>query len=130
MTITIDYDQTLTQPSIQKLAKWLTSETPHEVFIITKRYDTLMRKALPNLPSNDEVYDTAKKCGIKPQNIIFTNQQAKLFHIQRTGVSIHIDDDKYELANISSLTECKCFNSLDEDTESSVKDYLTVQQMF
>ena len=122
MRITIDFDDTLTKPHIQELAKKLVKN--HEVYILTSRLDSLYRKSLPNLHSNDDIYETAEKVGIKPQNVVFTNQASKLEHIYRGRVGIHIDDNEGELKNISALSDCKGFNSLDKEVEKDVLEYL------
>lgn len=122
MRITIDYDDTLTKPHIQRLAKKLVEK--HEVYILTSRLDSLYRKSYKHLHSNDDIYETAKKVGIKPQNIVFTNQASKLEHIHRGRVWIHIDDNDAELKNISALSTCKGFSSLDEEVEKDVLEYL------
>ena len=62
--------------------------------------------------------------GIKLQNIVFTNQASKLEHIHRGRVGIHIDDNDAELKNISALSTCKGFSSLDEEVEKDVLEYL------
>ena len=122
MRITIVYDDTLTKPHIQKLAKKLVGK--HEVYILTSRLDSLYRKSYKHLKSNDDIYETAEKVGIKPQNIVFTNQASKLEHIHRGRVGIHIDDNEAELKNISALSSCKVFSSLDEEVEKDVLEYL------
>ena len=122
MRITIDFDDTLTKPHIQELAKKLVKN--HEVYILTSRLDSLYRKAYKNLHSNDDIYDVAEKVGIKPQNVVFTNQASKLEHIHRGRVGIHIDDNEAELKNISALSSCKGFSSLDEEVEKDVLEYL------
>ena len=122
MRITIDYDDTLTKPHVQKLAKKLVKN--HEVYILTSRLDSLYRKQHKRLHSNDDIYETAKKVGIKPQNVVFTNQASKLEHIFRGNVGIHIDDNEAELQNISNIYSCKTFNSLDPEIEQDVLEYL------
>ena len=122
MRITIDYDDTLTKPHIQKLAKKLVAK--HEVYILTSRLDSLYRKSYKHLHSNDDIYETAEKVGIKPQNIVFTNQASKLEHIHRGRVGIHIDDNEGELKNISALSGCKGFSALDPEVATDVLEYL------
>lgn len=122
MRITIDYDDTLSKPHIQKLAKKLVKN--HEVYILTSRLDSLYRKSFTHLHSNDDIYETAEKVGIKPQNVVFTNQASKLEHIHRGRVGIHIDDNEGELKNISALSNCKGFSALDLEIEKDVLEYL------
>lgn len=122
MRITIDYDDTLTKPHVQELAKKLVKN--HEVYILTSRLDTLIRKQYKNLPSNDIIYQTAEEVGIKPQHVIFTNQASKAEHILRGRVGIHIDDNEGELKNIDAIYQCKTFNSLDPEIEQDVLEYL------
>lgn len=122
MRITIDYDGTLSKPHIQKLAKKLVKN--HEVYILTSRLDSLYRKSFTHLHSNDDIYETAEKVGIKPQNVVFTNQASKLEHIHRGRVGIHIDDNEGELKNISALSNCKGFSALDLEIEKDVLEYL------
>lgn len=124
--ITFDYDQTLDQPRFQELAKWLTSETKHDVFILTSRSNSLVQKQYKNydkqLLNNAEVFKVAKSVGIEPQNVIFTNGESKRSIIIRSGVSVHIDDNKYELEGLREIT--KTFNSKEIDSEFSAKEYI------
>ena len=122
MRITIDYDDTLSKPHIQELAKKLVAK--HEVYILTSRLDSLYRKSYKHLHSNDDIYEIAEEVGIKPQNVVFTNQASKLEHIHRGRVGIHIDDNEAELKNISALSTCKGFSSLDMEVEKDVLEYL------
>ena len=122
MRITIDFDDTLTKPHIQELAKKLVKR--HEVYILTSRLDSLYRKAHRHLHSNDDIYDVAEKVGIKPQNVVFTNQASKLEHIHRGRVGVHIDDNEAELKNISALSQCKGFSALDPEVATDILEYL------
>ena len=122
MRITIDYDDTLSKPHIQELAKKLIKN--HEVYILTARWDCLYRKMYKHMKSNDDLFQTAEEVGIPHRNVIFTNQAMKLEHIVRGRVGIHIDDNKGELDLINSSSDCKTFSSLDLEIEQDVLEYL------
>lgn len=122
MRITIDYDDTLSKPHIQELAKKLVKN--HEVYILTARWDCLYRKMHTNLKTNDDIFKTAEEVGIQQRNVIFTNQAMKLEHIIRGRVGIHIDDNKGEIDLINSSSDCKTFSSLDPEIEQDVLEYL------
>lgn len=123
MIICIDFDGTLSQPSIQNLAKWLTSETNHEVFILSSRMNKLLAKQFPNMPDNAKVFEVAKLCNIPPENVIFTNQESKRTVIIRSGANILIDNDKYELQNCEYV--CKTFNANYNGITEVIKEYIT-----
>jgi len=92
MRISIDYDNCLSQPKVQELAKQLIARG-HDVFILTSRFDSVCRLKFPDLASNEDLYQTAEEVGIKTYRIAFTNQQKKWIWLLDTGIKIHIDDD-------------------------------------
>lgn len=111
MTISFDYDQTLSRPEIQELAKELKS-LGHRILIITNRES---RK------NNSDLYEVASKLGIKDHHIWFCEMLGKDRFI-RPGMQIdyHIDDDFIERDLIEMNCDVKCLDSFDQDLRSKI----------
>jgi hypothetical protein len=92
--ISFDFDGTLSEDNIQKIAKQKI-EDGDDVYIITKR------------PENDYVKDVAKKIGIKESNVIFTNHEPKWSFIKDLGIDIHYDNVEDEAKEIEDKTSTK-----------------------
>ena len=87
MKISFDFDQTLSEPHIQAVAKRAIADG-HEVYITTSRYEC------SKLPfHNADLYDVARLVGIKL--IRFTNGQLKNDWL--IGFDAHYDDSLPQL---------------------------------
>lgn len=123
MKISIDYDNCLSQPRIQELAKRLIA-MGHEVFILTSRFDAVRRLKFPDLHSNEDLYKIAEEVGIKPFRIAFTNQQKKWIWLLETGVKIHIDDDIAVIRDLAYYETVQGFNCNEPDLENKVLEFI------
>lgn len=88
MKISFDYDGTLDDIKMQKLADMFVSEG-YEVHIITSR--------VKHTKWNDKVFKTAKKLSIPKENIHFTEGTDKYHIISELAINIHFDDETSEI---------------------------------
>lgn len=129
MKISIDYDNCLTQPRVQELAKLLIARG-HEVFILTSRFDPVRRLKFPDLASNEDLYMVAEEVGIKPYRIAFTNQQKKWIWLLETGIKIHIDDDLTVIKDLAYYDTVQGFDCNEPDLEEKVFELIGALESF
>lgn len=103
MKISFDFDGTLSEEKVQKVAKKLMSEG-HTLYITTSRFLDPKNYEKPNY-NHDDLYGVAKEIGIKTAHIIFTDFADKYFFVEM--FDIHLDNDYEELNNINSETKCR-----------------------
>lgn len=127
--ISIDYDNCLTQPRIQELAKLLIARG-HEVYILTSRFDSVRRLKFPELKTNEDLYDIAKEVGIKPFRIAFTNQQKKWIWLLETNIKIHIDDDLAVIRDLAHYGTLQGFDCNEPDIEQKVFELIDALENF
>lgn len=94
--VSFDFDSTLSKEKIEQFAKELVDRN-FEVWIVTTRKDNEQTQ-FPH--SNDDLFETAIRCGIKFSNIHFTNMKDKWEFLKDKGFIFHIDDDWEELKQI------------------------------
>jgi len=84
MTISFDYDATLSRADVQEFAKHLKS-LGHRLIICTNRYSN---------KSNDDLKAVAKELGIKSHNIFYCEMLGKhRFLSKAMQIAVHADDD-------------------------------------
>ena len=91
--VSFDFDSTLDKDSIERFAKELVDKG-FEVWIVTTR---LSNHVAPSAAWNEDLYNTAIRCGIKFNNIHFTNGADKWLFLKDKDFEFHIDDDWVEL---------------------------------
>ena len=74
--VSFDFDNTLSSKLVQDYAKSLINKG-YEVFILTARYNEMKKSFYVPNPTNEDLFEVAKKVGIKERNIIFTNMENK-----------------------------------------------------
>ena len=94
--VSFDFDDTLTRPKYQDIAKRMIANGV-EVHIVTRRQET----------ANGEVFKLAKEIGIAHSNIHFTNGKMKWEYLNRSNIQEHYDNNKKEVDLINSNTEVK-----------------------
>ncbi len=92
--VSFDFDGTLTQPKIQRIARQRIMKGDN-VYIITKRS-----------PSED-VYKMADDLGIKRSNVVFTSGEPKASFIKDLKIDYHYDDMSDEIKDIKEKTIAK-----------------------
>ena len=109
MRVSFDFDGTLARRDVQNYAKELVNRGL-EVWIVTSRFSTesALKKGWHWIEKqNQELYDVAEKCGIKKENIKFTDQVDKIVFLKGKNFKFHLDDDEVELMLIFESDE-KC----------------------
>ena len=102
MKVSFDFDSTLSRKDVQDFAKELVNNG-HELWIVTSRFDdeSAMSKNWHWIKGqNQKLFDVAKECGIKRQNIHFTCMESKSIFLKDKGFVFHLDDDDIELMEI------------------------------
>ena len=94
--VSIDFDDTLSTPRGQALAKRLMSEGK-QVHIVTRRQST----------ASLAVYAMADKLGIPHSRVHFTNGKMKWEMIKRLGIGTHYDNNQTEIDLINKNTDTK-----------------------
>lgn len=106
MKISFDFDDTLSMPEIQKIAKLYVSRG-HDVWVTTARSSesSLMY-------DNKEIEEVCGKIGVPIDKIQYTNKKPKYLFLK--GYDIHVDNDPKEILGIqSNLPNTKVFSSLE-----------------
>lgn len=129
LRISLDYDNCLSQPRIQDLAKKLIARG-HEVFILTSRFDAVRRLKFAELHTNEDLYKIAEEVGIKPYRIAFTNQQKKWIWLLETGIKLHIDDDLTVIRDLSHYQLVEGFDCNEADLEEKVFEFIGALENF
>lgn len=109
MKVSFDFDGTLARRDVQNYAKELVNRGL-EVWIVTSRFSTesALKKGWHWIEKqNQELYEVAEKCGIKKENIKFTDQVDKIVFLKGKNFKFHLDDDEIELMLIFESDE-KC----------------------
>jgi hypothetical protein len=102
MRVSFDYDATLSRKDVQEFAKKLVSRGI-EVWIVTSRFDdeTAKEKAWWWIKDqNNNLFEVADECGIRRENIKFTNMESKSIFLKDKAFTFHLDDDYIELLDI------------------------------
>ena len=102
MRVSFDYDATLSRKDVQEFAKKLVSKDI-EVWIVTSRFDdeTAKEKAWWWIKDqNNNLFEVADECGIRRENIKFTNMESKSIFLKDKAFTFHLDDDYIELLDI------------------------------
>lgn len=89
--VSFDFDNTLSYQLVQDYAKSLINKG-YEVFILTARYNEMKKSFYVPNPTNEDLFEVAKKVGIKERNIIFTNMEDKYTYLKDTDILFHLDD--------------------------------------
>ena len=112
MKISFDFDGTLSEKPIQKIAKKLIFEK-NEVWIVTSRIkftdDPVHKKR------HGEVYSVANYLNIPHERIIFTNAEFKYKFLEELNIKVHLDDDSEEIKRINKNKKVKGIICLGKD---------------
>lgn len=125
--ISLDFDSTLDREDVQEVATNLINKG-YDVYIVTSRQCTESALKLGHHwveRQNCDLYAVAEKCGIKRENIIFTEHVDKIVYLKDKGFLLHLDDDVDELIKISeSGDSCKPLNVDHMDWKHSIEEIL------
>lgn len=110
ISVTVDYDKTLTRKDVRKYVKNLIS-LGVDVWILTRRYSDLQAHNYPQNPSNFDLWNTVSNIGLPKHKVIFTCMENKSNYLSKTDVLWHLDDMLEEdistrLSELGSKTKC------------------------
>ncbi len=95
MKISFDFDQTLSEPHIQAVAK-RAIEAEHEVYITTARFK---HSSMPFI--NQDLDKIANDLGIPPERIRYTDGRLKNEWLE--GFDVHFDDSEEQLYDMRHI---------------------------
>lgn len=103
MKLSFDFDGTLSRSSVQKVVKDLI-KNGNEIHVVTSRFEdsNLWGNSLSiTMKDNLDLFKIIDKLEIPRKNIHFMNMTPKHeFFDKNLDIVFHLDDDKYELAEI------------------------------
>jgi hypothetical protein len=110
ITISFDFDGTLSLPSVQELAIKLIKEG-YNVIVITTRHSKYL---------NQDLVKVTEKVGIN--KIVYTDGDKKMHYME--DVDIHFDNDETELREISRSTYTEVINVTDNQWKAIAQSLL------
>lgn len=105
MTISFDFDGTLSLPSVQEFAVELIKDN-YNVIITTTRHSKYL---------NQDLVRIMEKVGIT--KVVYTNGEDK--HYFMDGIDIHFDNDERELREIARSTYTEVINVTDKQWKTT-----------
>ena len=117
--VSFDFDDTLSNPAVQKFADKLMQNKLLEIWIVTSRLDNesfdLKYGNGFKFNSNEDLFEIAGQLKIPKTRIVFTNMEWKYMFFKNKDFAIHIDDLPQELEYIRSGTSMFCVDVLNKD---------------
>ena len=110
ITVSFDFDGTLSLPSVQEFAKELIKDG-FNVFVTTTRHSKYL---------NQDLLRITDKIGIN--KIVYTNGEKKFYYME--GVDVHLDNDETELKEISRSTYTEVINVTDNQWKVTAQNLL------
>ena len=113
MKVSFDFDKTLSEEHIQKVAKAMI-DSNIEVWIVTARVHN------PNFNTNHDVFRVAEELSIPKDRIIFTNGSMKWSTLMRLGINTHFDDMPDEIDMIQMKTNVNAILVWNNGTKADI----------
>ena len=110
--ISFDFDDTLSLPSVQKVAKELISLGFNVIIVTSRRSDG----------ENSDIQEVAQDLGI--DSVIYTEYNLKYSHLIKLMCDIHIDNDRNELIHISRFSDIIGVDVTNESWEYELKNLI------
>ena len=110
--ISFDFDDTLSLPSVQKVAKELI-ELGFDVIIVTSRRSD---------GENSDIEEVLQDLGV--DLVFYTEYNLKFTHLQKLMCDIHIDNDRNELIHLSRFSDIVGVDVTDESWEYQLKNLI------
>lgn len=104
MTVTFDFDNTLTRKHVQDYFKSLVKKGV-DVWLLTSRFDELNKHRYHQNPTNDDLWKLIDELKFPRHKVLFTNFELKANYLKETKVLWHLDDDLLELKSINNTTK-------------------------
>jgi len=110
--ISFDFDDTLSLPSVQKVAKELI-ELGFDVIIVTSRRSD---------GENSDIEEVSQDLGV--DLVFYTEYNLKFTHLQKLMCDVHIDNDRNELIHLSRFSDIVGVDVTDESWEYQLKNLI------
>lgn len=110
--ISFDFDDTLSLPSVQKVAKELI-EYGFDVIVVTSRKSD---------GENSDIEEVVQDLGI--DIVFYTEYNLKYSHLNSLMCDIHIDNDRNELIHLSRFSDIAAVDVTNESWEYELKNIL------
>ncbi len=110
--ISFDFDDTLSLPSVQKVAKELI-ELGFDVIIVTSRRSD---------GENSDIQEVARGLGV--DLVFYTEYDLKFTHLQKLMCDVHIDNDRNELIYLNRFSDIIGVDVTDESWEYELKNLI------
>tara|TARA_B110000014_G_C19788135_1_gene409535 strand:- start:68 stop:436 length:369 start_codon:yes stop_codon:yes gene_type:complete len=110
--ISFDFDDTLSLPSVQKVAKELI-EYGFDVIVVTSRKSD---------GENSDIEEVVQDLGI--DIVFYTEYNLKYSHLNSLMCDIHIDNDRNELIHLSRFSDIVGVDVTDESWEYQLKNII------
>jgi hypothetical protein len=125
ITVTIDFDGTLTLPEVQEYVKQLCKDGI-DVHIVTSRYDDINAHRYPKNPSNKELWALVDKLGLHPSRVHFMNMNSKGQYLKNTKVRIHLDNDHKDMSDIRTFSHVLVVDVNKHDWQSKIESQINI----
>lgn len=117
--VSFDFDDTLSNPLVQKFAGELLKNYLLEIWIVTSRLDekSFDKKYGPGFKfnCNEDLFSVARHLKIPERRIIFTKLEWKYMFFKDKDFAIHIDDLPQDIEYIRANTPMFCVDVLQND---------------
>lgn len=104
ITVTIDFDNTLSRRDVQEYALELIGRGV-DVWVLTSRYDVIHQHKYQANPTNDDLWEVVDRVGIPRWKVRFQCMRPKDEYLFGSNVLWHLDDDSIELNGINIETK-------------------------
>ncbi len=108
--ISFDFDDTLSLPSVQKVAKDLIRVGFDVIIVTSRRSDS----------ENSDIQEVAQDLGI--DSVFYTDYDLKFTWLKALMCDIHIDNDRNELMHISRFSDVVGIDVTNESWEYELKN--------
>ena len=125
ITVTIDFDGTLTLPEVQEYVKELIQDNI-DVRILTSRYDDINKHRYPRNPSNEDLWALVDKLKIPHSKVHFMNMNSKGRYLANTKVRLHLENDPKDISNIRTFSHIPVIDVTKQDWRSKFDAQLNI----
>lgn len=113
ITISIDFDGTLSLPEVQSYTKLLIKKG-FNVLILTTRFEKYI---------NQDLLKIKEALGIN--KVVYTNGEDKHFFLD--GVDLHLDNDERELRLINRYTTTEVINVTEKEWKENIENLISLR---
>lgn len=122
--VSFDFDDTLSNPAVQRFAGKLMQNELLEVWIVTSRLDNeSFDKKYGNgfkFNCNEDLFEVAEQLKIPEDRIVFTRMEWKYLFFKDKDFAIHIDDLPQDIEYIRAATSMYCVDVVNDDWKRQI----------